>query len=124
MSPVMGTFKLMVPSLSRNKLRAVSMGMGCSMPSFCSVSLSNGFALSFVGTNKLNLPFGGGCTLLANAVVITVLKTDAKGDALESWKVPLTEVVQSYHQVLPVGIKGKDLVIKASNGVVVECKRP
>lgn len=83
---------------------------------------ANGFALSFVGTQALNLPIGGGCSLLSNAVVVSVLKTDAKGECLETWKVPLTKLATAYHQMLPIGIKGNDLVFSASNGMKLECK--
>ena len=83
----------------------------------------NAFALSFIGTQSLNIPLGGGCTLLANGVVIKVHQTDAKGEALESWKIPLTEIIRSHHQFLPLDLQGANLVFKATNGVKIECRR-
>jgi len=80
----------------------------------------NGFAVNIVGTQALNLQLGGGCSLLANAVVLTLVKTDANGEWKNSDIVPMRNFT-SYHQSLPIDVVNNTLILKASNGQKLSC---
>lgn len=77
----------------------------------------NAFAISAIGNQQLNLPLGGGCSLLSNALTLALLKSDATGMATESYKIPSTSKMMSYHQFLPIQLQGANLILKASNGL-------
>ena len=83
-------------------------------------AFKNSFAVNVVGSQAIDLKLGLGCSLLSNAIVLTVVKTDANGEWSDSQIVPLKNF-SSYHQSLPMDIVGNKLVIKASNGQKVTC---
>ncbi len=90
------------------------------------LTMQNGFAgalaLTFAGDQRLNLPFGGGCTLLCNATIARVVSIDATGHAQDSFRFPYTQVGRAEFQMLPVTVQGQNLVITASNGIELDCR--
>jgi hypothetical protein len=79
--------------------------------------------VAVAGTQAINLPLLGGCSLLANALDISLLAADGAGNATDSWTVPVTMVGRTYHQFLPITLQNSALVLTASNGVRVDCVR-
>lgn len=82
---------------------------------------ANAFALEAIGSTQQNIPLPGGCTLLSNAITILVHKSDAKGEVQIVRKVSTFQRLSTLHQFLPLTLKGKDLVLRASNGLRVVC---
>jgi hypothetical protein len=90
------------------------------------MTMRNGFAgalaLAFAGDQRLALGFGGGCSLLCNATIATVVSIDATGTAQETYRLPYTTIGRAWFQMLPVTLQGQNLVITASNGVELDCR--
>jgi hypothetical protein len=89
----------------------------------CTGGFPNGWAIPTIGTRSINLPLPGNCSLLSNALVLTLLKSDNAGVTSETFKIRSTDLVKSYHQFLPIDLFNNQLVLKTSNGAVLECKR-
>ena len=89
----------------------------------CTSGFPNGWAIHTIGTQAINLQLPGNCSLLSNAVVLTLLKSDNTGMTSESFKIRSTNVLTSYHQFLPIDVFNNQLILKASNGIKLECKR-
>ncbi|MEZ5988042.1 MAG: hypothetical protein R3F30_02745 [Planctomycetota bacterium] len=85
----------------------------------CTGGFANAWAISAVGNAQLGLPLPGGCSLLSNAVVLTLLKADAQGVSGEIFKSRSTKAFTSYHQYLPIDLVGNTLVLRATNGLKV-----
>lgn len=75
------------------------------------------------GTQPINLPLLGGCSLLCNALDFSLLTADGNGVVTDSWTIPVTLVGRTYHQFLPITLQNNNLVISASNGVRIDCVR-
>ena len=82
---------------------------------------ANGFALEAIGNRSLSIPLPGGCTLLSNAISILIHRSDAKGELTVVRKVSTFARLASYHQFLPITLSGKDVVLKAANGLRLVC---
>ncbi|MEZ5988043.1 MAG: hypothetical protein R3F30_02750 [Planctomycetota bacterium] len=85
----------------------------------CTGGFANAWAISAVGNAQLGLPLPGGCSLLSNAVVLTLLKADAQGVTGETFKSRSTKAFTSYHQYLPIDLVGSNLVLRATNGLKI-----
>jgi hypothetical protein len=81
----------------------------------------NGFVVETVGNQSMNLPLLGSCALLSNALVLLVRQADAQGSYSHSYQVSKFTGSMSYHQYLPIELQGNALVIKASNGLKINC---
>ncbi|MHC4812894.1 MAG: hypothetical protein ACYTGW_07455 [Planctomycetota bacterium] len=81
----------------------------------------NAFVVEAVGNQQTNLPLPGSCSLLCNAVVILIHKTDAKGEYATTHKVSKYAAVNAYHQFLPVDLQGGQLVIRTTNALRIVC---
>ncbi|MBK9385790.1 MAG: hypothetical protein IPN34_13350 [Planctomycetes bacterium] len=79
--------------------------------------------LGVSGTQPLNIPLPGGCSLLATVEVVTVLTADASGNATQTWTMPATLTGIAYHQFLPLSLQSGALVLRASDGVRMELRR-
>ena len=82
---------------------------------------ANAFALEAIGNAQQSIPLPGGCTLLSNAISILVHKTDANGELQIARKVSTFRNLSTLHQFLPLTLKGKDLALRASNGLRIVC---
>ena len=89
----------------------------------CTGGFANGWALHIIGTQAIKLSLPGNCDLLSNALVLTLIKADNSGTSSESFKIRSTDRVTSYHQFLPMDVFNNQLILKASNGIKLECKR-
>lgn len=129
------TWKFVQPKTASCKI--TSYGKGCqgvsatgvvtNFPNHHLISLKvaggfkNSHVLETVGNNTLNLPLPGGCSLLSNALVILLHKTDANGEYQHDYTVSKFQSSLSFHQYLPIEFVGNKLVIKASNGLQIQC---
>lgn len=80
----------------------------------------NSFAINVIGTQALDLKLGGGCSLLSNALVLTIVQTDANGAWSDSDVLPLHNL-QTFHQMLPFELRGQNIVLQATNGQKLVC---
>ena len=81
----------------------------------------NSVAIVASGSQQVGLTLPGGCSLLCNAEGIALAISDAAGNATSTWSIPTTLVGTQYLQFLPIADVGGSLVIRATNGVKVEC---
>jgi hypothetical protein len=79
--------------------------------------------LGVSGTQSLNIPLPGGCSLLSTVEVVTVLTADATGNATQTWTMPSTLTGIAYHQFLPMSLQSGAVVLRASDGVRMELRR-
>ncbi|MCA8976247.1 MAG: hypothetical protein KDC98_16120 [Planctomycetes bacterium] len=73
------------------------------------------------GSQRIQLPLLGGCSLLCNAEGVALASADASGSATVSWAIPATVIGTTYVQMLPIALSNGALVLKASNGVDITC---
>lgn len=83
----------------------------------------NSIAAVAVGGRQANLPLFNGCSLLCDAVDISLVSSDGAGNATKSWSIPTTMVITQFVQFLPVADQNGALVLRTSNGVRVDCIR-
>lgn len=83
----------------------------------------NGPALVATGSQQVGLQLPGGCSLLCNAEGVRLATADASGNATVTWTIPTTVVGTTYVQFLPLTDVNGSLVLKASNGVRIDCVR-
>jgi len=81
----------------------------------------NAFVVETVGNQQTALPLPGNCSLLCNALVILIHKTDAKGEYATAHKVSKYAKLTAYHQFLPIDQQNGQLVIKATNALKIVC---
>lgn len=91
------------------------------------ISLTGGFpnasALALVGQNPLSLGLGNGCSLLTDVTFATVISTDATGDGSETHSIPSTDGGTLLFQFLPLDVAGGNLVLRATDGLRLDCVR-
>lgn len=83
----------------------------------------NSPALVATGSQQVGLQLPGGCSLLCNAEGVRLAAADAAGNATATWTIPTTVVGTTFVQFLPLADVNGALVLRASNGVRVDCVR-
>lgn len=80
-------------------------------------------AIVATGSQQVGLQLPGGCSLLCNAEGIALSLADAAGNATATWTIPVTVVGTTFVQFLPIADQNGALVIRATNGVRIDCVR-
>lgn len=75
------------------------------------------------GSQQVGLQLPGGCSLLCNAEGVRLVTADASGTASTTWTIPTTAIGTAYVQFLPLTDVNGALVLRASNGVRIDCVR-
>jgi hypothetical protein len=91
------------------------------------MSLAGGFpnaqVLAIAGDQRLALPLGLQCLLLSNVEYAQVLGTNGAGVAQDVHSIPSTATGTLFFQMLPIDVQGGQLVLRATNGVQLDCVR-
>jgi hypothetical protein len=76
-----------------------------------------------IGAQQAGLALPAGCSLLSSADSLQLALADGSGAATTSWTFPTTVVGTTYVQFLPLADQNGQLVLRASNGVSIDCVR-
>lgn len=91
------------------------------------MSLAGGFpnaqVLAIAGDQQLALPLGLQCLLLSNVEYAQVLSTNGAGAAQDVHSIPATSTGTLFFQMLPIDVQGGQLILRATNGVQLDCVR-
>lgn len=91
------------------------------------MSLAGGFpnaqVLAIAGDQQLALPLGLQCFLHSNLEYAQVLSTNGAGAAQDVHSIPSTATGTLYFQMLPIDVQGGQVVLRATNGVQLDCVR-
>ncbi len=91
------------------------------------MSLAGGFpnaqVLAIAGDQQLALPLGLQCFLLTNLEYAQVLSTNGAGAAQDIHSIPATATGTLYFQMLPLDVQQGQLLLRATNGVQLDCVR-
>ncbi len=127
------------PAQTGGKCSATAYGRSCSVlrgafrsdPRFHNLHLSltggrpSSIGVAIIGTKKLNARFGRtSCYLLTDILAIGgVFRTDARGSAQHLLRIPAGRNLSFLTQDLTLGISHRQLEVKSSNGLAVNCKK-
>lgn len=85
-------------------------------------AFANDPVVAITGSHAIALQLPGGCSLLSALDVATLVTADAQGIATHSYVIPATLTGTTFNQFVPVQLQGRNLAIRTSNGVRVDCR--